>query len=120
MQARSVMRILVVVAALLVCGCRERMATDDDRVGMRKPVESDDDFLHTRGHFESQMRDRLARLNVRINELGNDASVQLRAQRDQIAMLVEKIDDQGESDWDGFRSKLERSFSEVEQQLTNE
>lgn len=85
---------------------------------MRKPVEADDDFTHTRAHFQAQMRDRLARLGARIDELGDDASVHLRAQRDQLALEVEKLDERGEMEWDGVRSELERSFTEVEQELT--
>jgi hypothetical protein len=113
------MRILV-IAVLLFAGCRDRVATDDDRVGMGKTIEADDDFLHTRAHFESQMRDRLSRLNARINDLGSHASIHLRAQRDQLAMQIEQINRRGEADWDAFRSKLERSFNEVEQGLVRE
>lgn len=89
-----------------------------DRTDMRKPVEADDDFTNTRAHFQEQMRDRLGRLNARINEMGDDASTHLRAQRDQLAMEVEKVDERGEAEWDETRSKLERSFTEVEQELT--
>ena len=113
------MRILV-VAVLLFAGCRDRVATEDDRVGMGKTIEADDDFLHTRAHFESQMRDRLGLLNERINELGGHASVHLRAQRDLLAMQIEQINKRGEADWDAFRGKLERSFNEVEQELGRE
>ena len=113
------MRILV-VAVLLFAGCRDRVATDDDRVGMGKTIEADDDFLQTRADFESRMRERLSRLNARVNELGRSASVHLRAQRDQLALQVEQIDKRGEVNWDAFRGKLERSFNEVEQELGRE
>lgn len=113
----KIMRILV-AALLLAAGCREQVEMHVDRTDMRKPVEADDDFTHTRAHFQSQMRGRLARLNARMNELGGDASVQLRAKRDQLAMEVEKLDERGEIEWDKTRGDLERSFTEVEQDLT--
>lgn len=111
------MRILV-AALLLATGCRDRVEMHVDRTDMRKPVEADDDFTQTRAHVQSQMRDRLARMSARINEMGHDASVHLRAQRDQLAMEIEKLDERGEMEWDETRSELERSFTEVERELT--
>ena len=107
----------LLVAALLFTGCRERVATDDDRVSTSKPVEHDDDFVQTRASFQTRMRARLEQLNAEIRDLGDDASVRLRAERDELALRIEKIDEQGEMAWDAFREELEGAFDDVEREL---
>lgn len=116
MQHAQIMRTLVLMV-LLAGACKGR-PTDDDRSTGAKIVEApDDDFRQTRLAFQNQARARLAQINARIREVNDDASVQLRAQRDQLAMRVEKIDEQGESNWDAFRAELNDSFDALEREL---
>ena len=111
------MRILI-IALLAGIGCRDRVPHDDEPIAVGKITEPDDDFVQTRATTQSRMRVRLAQLNARIAEIGDDASIHLRALRDELAARVEQIDEQGETAWDTFRSQLERSFDELERQLT--
>lgn len=107
----------IVLALCTAAACQDRPEAPSERIGMGKTIEADEDFLATRDAHQRQSRARLDRLNARINDLGDDVSVRLRAERDELAMRIEKIDEQGETEWDRFRSELDRAFADVERLL---
>jgi hypothetical protein len=115
----NIMRTLALL--LLLAACQSRPDGSSPSAGS-KVVETqpaDDDFVQTRTSFEQRARARLQRLDARINELGNDASVHLRAQREQLAADIEEIDETGEAAWDNFRAGFERTFDNVERDLNS-
>ncbi len=87
---------------------------------MRKTVEADDDFIQTRASTQTQARARLAQIDHRIDELGDDASVHLHAQRETIELRIEEMSEQSETAFDTFRAELDKSFNELERQLTRQ
>jgi len=52
-----------------------------------------------------------------MDAMGDDATTTLRAQRDALALRIEKIHDQGETAFDTFRSELDEDFDVVERAL---
>jgi hypothetical protein len=123
----------IAFALLGIAGCRENVTTETDRVGVGKPVESpqsvtgtehDDDFIQTRSSFEKSTRERLDRLDARIDQLesradsaGHNAAVQLRDMRDRIAQRLSEIGTQTEAGWDRFEADLSRSVDDLERDV---
>ncbi len=113
--ASNIMRTLALL--LLLASCQSRPDGSSPSAGAKVIETHDDDFLQTRAGFEQRMRARLERVDTRINELGSDASVHLRAERERLAAAIDEIDEQGETAWDGFRAGVERAFDSVEREL---
>jgi hypothetical protein len=127
----------IAFALLGIAGCRQEVSTETDRVGVGKPVEStvespqsvtgtehDDDFIQTRSSFEKSTRERLDRLDARIDQLesradsaGHNAAVQLRNMRDNIAKRLSEARKQSESGWDRFSSEVSKSVDDLEQDV---
>jgi len=113
------------IALLGVSGCRERATSMDDGdrpVPMGKYV--DDDFVQTRTTFETTVRERLERLDTRIDQLesrtdaaGHDAAIKLRARRDELSSRLDDIGQQTETGWDRFQSEMSRSLDELEHEV---
>lgn len=116
MQRFAVMRTLLLMV-ILAGGCKDRPAYEDPAAGAKVVQAPDDDFRQTRLSFQTRARARLAQLDARITEMGEDASVHVRAQRDELAKRVDQISEQGESRWDDFRAVVEDKFDEIERGL---
>jgi hypothetical protein len=109
------MRTLTLLLVLLI-GCQSRPNGDSPTAGS-KTVEADEDFVVTRAAFQRESRARLERINARLRDLGQDASVRLRAARDELAPHVEQITQQGETAFDTFRAELDERFDAIEREL---
>lgn len=113
------------IALLGVSGCRERATSMDDGdrpIVMGKSV--DDDFVQTRTTFETTVRDRLERLDTRIDQLesrtdaaGHDAAIKLRARRDDLSSRLDDIGRQTETSWDRFEAEMSNSLDELEHEV---
>jgi hypothetical protein len=114
---------LLLIAALGSSACRDRANTEYD-VTVTKTVEHDDDFVQTRTTYETSARERLNRLNARIDELGQradaraqDAAARLRVERDALASKLDRASQQAEAGWDAFESDVSRSFDKLESDI---
>ena len=91
----------------------------------RSPLEDDDhEYVSVRTSFENKSRERLSKLDARIQELEQSASesahqtaAQLRKDRDELAMRLSTIREQAKPAWDDFQSSVEDSFQRLEQRL---
>lgn len=102
---------------LLLASCQTRSDGDSPSTGAKVVESHDDDFLQTRSSFQQRMRVRLQQLDTRIDELGNDTPVHVRAQRERLAADIDAVTTQGETTWDAFRASVERMFDSVERDL---
>lgn len=123
--------LLVAMAAALAGGCRER-SEPGEGVEVQRPVErgpvepetTDDDFVQTRETYETQARERLARIDARIRELADRgeakaeaAAEELRVQRDRLAEELDELGEQTKPAWDRFEAKVTKGFDELERRL---
>lgn len=106
------------LALLVLLGaCQSRSYEETPSAGAKVVESPDDDFLATRAAFQRDSRARLARMNLRLGDMENEASMHLRARREALALRIEQIGEQGESAFDTFRRDVDRSFDEVEREL---
>ena len=95
--------------------------------GSRAPAtDNDHEYTRVRSSFESSSRDRLSKLDARIQELEQSASEsarqtaqELRKDRDELAMRIETIRQQTKPKWDEFQSSVEDSFQRLETRLND-
>ena len=91
----------------------------------RSPLKDDDhEYVRVRSNFETTSRERLAKLDARIQELEQSASEsahqtaqELRKDRDELAIRLDSIRQQAKPKWDEFQSSVEDSFQRLENRL---
>jgi hypothetical protein len=138
------------LALLGSAACREKPSTyETGQLGVGKPVESsttkgtmpppveparpgdidtpaahDDDFIQTRSSFETTTRERLNRLDARIDQLesrtdsaGHNAAVRLRLMRDELLQRLKAAEDQTEAGWDRFEREVSDGVDELERDV---
>ena len=89
-----------------------------------KDRDEDHEYVRVRSNFETTTRERLAKLDARIQELEQSASEsahqtaqELRKDRDELAMRLGTIRDQAKPKWDEFQSNVEDSFQRLEKRI---
>ncbi|HUS27985.1 MAG TPA: hypothetical protein VMZ53_05735 [Kofleriaceae bacterium] len=94
---------------------------DDDHARVR---DTDHEYVRVRSSFETSSRERLAKLDARINELEQSASesahqtaAELRKDREELAVRLESAREQAKPAWDEFQSNVEDSFQRLEKRL---
>jgi hypothetical protein len=93
----------------------------------RSPLKDEDhEYVRVRSNFETTSRERLSKLDARIQELEQSASEsahqtaqELRKDRDELAMRLETIRQQTKPTWDEFQSGVEDSFQRLENRLND-
>jgi BMFP domain-containing protein YqiC len=86
--------------------------------------DAEHEWVNIRSRFEQTSRDRMAKLDARIQELEQSASEsahmtaqELRRDRDELAMRIEQVRDQTKPAWDEFQADVEQSFQRLEKRL---
>ena len=86
--------------------------------------DADHDWVNVRARFETTSRERMEKLDARIQELeqsANESARQtaqaLRRERDELAMRIEQVRDQTKPKWDAFQSDVEQTFQRLEKRL---
>jgi hypothetical protein len=93
----------------------------------RSPLkDGDHEYVRVRSNFETTSRERLSKLDARIQELeqsasesGRQTAQQLRKDRDELAMRLDTIREQAKPKWDEFQSSVEDSFQRLENRLND-
>lgn len=87
-------------------------------------VSADDDFIQTRMNYQTTVRERLNRLDAKLDQLedrvdaaSRDAAARLRATWDQLASRINTIGEQAETGWDRFQSEMSRTFDQLEREV---
>jgi type IV secretory pathway VirB10-like protein len=82
------------------------------------------EYARVRTQYETTSRERLAKLDARINELEQSASEsahqtaqELRKDRDELAMRIDQIREQAKPAWDDFQAKVDDGFQRLEKRL---
>lgn len=123
---------IALVAVLLgLASCKDKEVIGHKSIEVSKPVEvvptkpeNEHEFAELRSRFEMTTRERLSKIDLRIQELeaeatatAQDAVAMLRARRDQLASRLDTARVQAKSSWDKFETDLTHAFDDLERDL---
>lgn len=125
------MKLAFALSTALLAGsaCRDSTDTPQPEYPAAKTVESppppsDDEFVRTRDEAKARMKERLARIEVRLRELGDrtdaesrEAVARLRVKRDQLEARIQQAGNYAKNNWKQFEAEVSASFQELEADL---
>lgn len=132
---RTTLTISLLSIALAAGGCKKKQDdTYDETAQGRGSTRADldeahghleaakDDLRAAKEHYEATAKDRLAKLDAEIHELGQradakskQAAADLEARRDRLATKLKSMQDRAADNWDAFTRDVDSSFDKLEQ-----